>query len=398
MAETLILQGQTITTSYIEAFGCYAAAISPPPFSLTIGEKYKVLWDEQTWDVEAIDCSAVTGDVGIGNGTPFGLSGNNEPFVAVYTDNVEVSFVALTDTAPTEHTVAVYHVTEDEPSEEPEAPEGIVLKDRNGNDVAYYGIETVTFDTTTEGKQQTYTKGVVIPEMEVPVTFANGDMPIEADAGHLIKKIILQKPDTLKPENIRAGVNVAAVTGEFIGAREPYVEFTQDGDGNITSVKPCGFTVIPTAMVSFYSKMTTIDFGASPNLAEIKGDAFKYSGLASCEIPESVTTLGNTLFQNCTSLKSVSLPSGISAIGASTFNGCTALKTLVIPENVKSIGAYAFLNSGVTSVTFENPKGWWYSTSSTATTGTSIPESTLSNPSAAASWLKTNNTYYLHRS
>ena len=109
--EAEIFAEQTITTAFFEAFNCYVSAISPHPFSLTVGEKYKVVWDGQPYEVEAIDCSAVTGNVAVGNGTAFDLSGNNEPFAIVYTSDSDVTFVALTDTAPTEHTVSVYHDT-----------------------------------------------------------------------------------------------------------------------------------------------------------------------------------------------------------------------------------------------------------------------------------------------
>lgn len=109
--------------------------------------------------------------------------------------------------------------------------EGIVLKDRNGNDVAYYGIETVTFDTTTEGKQQTYTKGVVAEGVEVPLDLAEGDQVIQAPEGYLVKQATIKKPDTLLPENIKAGETVAGVAGTFAGNFIEGVEVVPDFSG-----------------------------------------------------------------------------------------------------------------------------------------------------------------------
>ena len=238
MSETLIFEDD-IGTAYVESFSFYAVAISPPPFSLTIGEKYKVVWDGQSYDVEAVDGSAVGSEVIMGNGTPFGLDDNDEPFAVVYTSNAGVIFAALTDTASTVHTVAVYHVTEDEPSVDPEEPEepvvqeGIVLKDRNGNDVAYYGIETVTFDTTTEGKQQTYTKGVAVEGLEIVPDFSGGDMAITAAEGTLVKSATVKVPDTLTPDNVRNGVEVGGVAGTFIGDTEAVEVDLSMADGDM---------------------------------------------------------------------------------------------------------------------------------------------------------------------
>lgn len=216
MAETVIFEEQSITTAYYEQFGLYVCPVTPAPFPLAIGEKYKVVWDGQSYEVEAIDSSAVTGYAAIGNGTSFGFSGNDEPFIVLYTSNnaagsSDISFVALTDTESTEHTVAIYHVVAD--------PEGIILKDRNGNDVAYYGIETVTFDTTTEGKQQVYTKGTKA-EKTVALDMSGGDQSVEPDTGTLLGKLTVTKPETLMPENIRSGVTVGGIGGTFIGDTE----------------------------------------------------------------------------------------------------------------------------------------------------------------------------------
>ena len=67
---------------------------------------------------------------------------------------------------------------------------------------------------------------------------------------------------------------------------------------------------------------------------------------------------------------------------------------------VVSIGESAFSAcSGLASVTFTDPNGWRYSSSSTATSGTSIPASTLSDPTKAATYLKADYArYYWRRS
>lgn len=119
----------------------------------------------------------------------------------------------------------------DEPvnPEEPETREGIILKDRNGKDVAYYGIETVTFDTTTEGKRQVYSKGTVSDNMEVVPDFSNGDMDVSPSDADMTRSVTILAPDDLKPENVRKGKEIAGVPGVFIGDTEEIVVGESDG-------------------------------------------------------------------------------------------------------------------------------------------------------------------------
>ena len=127
---------------------------------------------------------------------------------------------------------------------------------------------------------------------------------------------------------------------------------------------------------------------------EIYRYAFYYcSSLTSVTIPNNVTSIGNYAFSSCSSLTSVTIPNSVTSIGSSVFSKCTSLTSVTIPDSVTSIGKYAFQNcTSLTSITFENPEGWWYSSSSTATSGTSISSEGLSDASTAATYLKS--TYY----
>ena len=109
------------------------------------------------------------------------------------------------------------------------------------------------------------------------------------------------------------------------------------------------------------------------NLVEIAYEAFhNCSSLASITIPASVTIMNNRsgsndmlslkrgVFSGCTSLKSVTFESGskLEMISTWCFYGCTSLTEITIPASVTTIGCYAFANSGITKVTFENTSGW----------------------------------------
>ncbi|MFR3811244.1 MAG: leucine-rich repeat domain-containing protein [Ruminococcus callidus] len=50
------------------------------------------------------------------------------------------------------------------------------------------------------------------------------------------------------------------------------------------------------------------------------------ANLQSVTIPESVTSIGNSAFSNCTSLAAVTIPENVTHISGSAFSNCTALK------------------------------------------------------------------------
>ena len=59
-------------------------------------------------------------------------------------------------------------------------------------------------------------------------------------------------------------------------------------------------------------------------------------------IPNSVTSIGDYAFSNCSGLTSVTIPNSVTSIGYSAFSGCSGLTSVTIPNSVTSIGNYAF--------------------------------------------------------
>jgi hypothetical protein len=69
--------------------------------------------------------------------------------------------------------------------------------------------------------------------------------------------------------------------------------------------------------------------------------AFSYSSVTNVTIPNSVTSIGNDAFFNCTNLRSVTIPNSVTTIGSGAFIS-TSLETLIIPNSVTTIGNLAF--------------------------------------------------------
>ena len=72
-------------------------------------------------------------------------------------------------------------------------------------------------------------------------------------------------------------------------------------------------------------------------------------------IPNSVTTIGDYAFRNCSALTSITIPNSVTSIGKEAFWGSTGLTSVNLGTRVKIIGYYAFAYcSGLTSVTIPN--------------------------------------------
>ena len=102
------------------------------------------------------------------------------------------------------------------------------------------------------------------------------------------------------------------------------------------------------------SALTSVNI---PNSVTTIGEsAFSYCrALTSITIPNSVTTIGDGVFIDCSSLTSVTIPNSVTTIGGGAFIRCTSLTSVTIPNSVTTIGHGAFYDcSSLTSVTIPN--------------------------------------------
>ena len=91
------------------------------------------------------------------------------------------------------------------------------------------------------------------------------------------------------------------------------------------------------------------------NCKIISGEAFRYSGLTSISIPNSVVGISQSAFKNCYSMTSATIGNGVKRIGNNAFGYCQNLATINIPNSVTSIGQYAFqICIALTSINIPN--------------------------------------------
>jgi hypothetical protein len=93
----------------------------------------------------------------------------------------------------------------------------------------------------------------------------------------------------------------------------------------------------------------------STNVTSIGTKAFRGAGLTSVTIPKSVTSIGDYAFGDCTHLTSVAIPNSVTSLGGYMFAYDTSLTSANIPTTVTSIGTAAFYDcSKLNSVTIPN--------------------------------------------
>lgn len=104
----------------------------------------------------------------------------------------------------------------------------------------------------------------------------------------------------------------------------------------VTAINNAVFPNSAVTSVTIPDSVTSIPDAAFVNCSE----------LTNISIPNSVTYIGLSAFSSCTSLKSITLPSSLRSISEALFFGCSQLTTIQIPDSVSSIQAYAFYNCG----------------------------------------------------
>lgn len=130
-----------------------------------------------------------------------------------------------------------------------------------------------------------------------------------------------------------AAVALPAVSGTDSGI----VANATEGDREIVRSGSCGENVTYTLdnegllIISGSGEMYDYD----DDRAEYYHSIFSFDhNIKQIVIEDSVTSIGVSAFDNCTSLKSVTISDSVISIGESAFSGCTSLTSITIPDSV----------------------------------------------------------------
>ncbi|MBR5166721.1 MAG: leucine-rich repeat protein [Salinivirgaceae bacterium] len=127
------------------------------------------------------------------------------------------------------------------------------------------------------------------------------------------------------------------------------------------------------------------------------GDCFAgITSIATVNIGDSVTYIGNGAFKGCTNLKSIDIPYSVKYIGSNAFDSCASLILVSIPASVEYIESSAFNNPNATIYCewYTNPFGWtwdeyddeycWNDNVGTVVWGVKVYEGLIFSPSSQA--------------
>ena len=135
---------------------------------------------------------------------------------------------------------------------------------------------------------------------------------------------------------------------DYAGIYYPAYRYVADGNYKLAISSGLTHIVIPDSVTSigemvFYNctSLTSIVIGNS--VTSIGDKAFRgCTLLTSMVIPDSVTSIGDDAFRDCDSLTSIEIGDSVTSIGDDAFYNCASLTSVVIPDSVTSIGSYAF--------------------------------------------------------
>lgn len=86
--------------------------------------------------------------------------------------------------------------------------------------------------------------------------------------------------------------------------------------------------------------LTYVELGNK--LTTLADDAFSTTAIEYINLPQSLTTMGTRVFENCGELKSIVIPDKVKEIGMYSFFNCMSLQSATWGKGVTSMGEYAF--------------------------------------------------------
>ena len=178
---------------------------------------------------------------------------------------------------------------------------------------------------------------IALENVPVELNLSSGDQKFSSESGYLMKSVLIKKPNTLIPENIRYGVNIAGIIGAYKGA---------SGGGDVNP--PIHYEASNTA---------TVEVGKVVNLSPSFDSSWDTTGTISATVNEvsnnGVVSIGAFrfgLYFECTGLKAgtaiVEVIGNVTETDGTTHNCKITYTITVTGAQTPTLGAPALSANG----------------------------------------------------
>lgn len=124
-----------------------------------------------------------------------------------------------------------------------------------------------------------------------------------------------------------------------------------DESGNVTKMTTHGFTKVPNNQFSDKPSLQVVDI-SKDNISVIGDNAFKDSGIKTVIFGDTLTSIGENAFQNCSNLEITELPPGLTELKKYAFEECSKLNISSLPEGLTHTGFASLRRTAIESMTF----------------------------------------------
>lgn len=124
-----------------------------------------------------------------------------------------------------------------------------------------------------------------------------------------------------------------------------------DESGNVIKMTTHGFTEVPDNQFSDKPSLQTVDI-SKDNISVIGDNAFKDSGIKTVIFGDTLTSIGESAFQNCSELEITELPPGLTELKKYAFEECSKLNISSLPEGLTHTGFASLEKTAIESMTF----------------------------------------------
>lgn len=121
---------------------------------------------------------------------------------------------------------------------------------------------------------------------------------------------------------------------------------------------PDGVTSIGNS--AFESCTGLTDIVIPDSVSSVGGWAFAHcKELTSAKLGSGLKEIGVSMFEGCTELTGMTIPDGVTSVKEDAFDFCVRLESIVIPVSVTSVGAGAFAGCGLNAVYYRGSAQDW---------------------------------------